>query len=240
MKNCSQSPLSFRFALPTTTAMLILLVFPSVSVAAAKVPKRMLHNVAALTQASAVLDVCFRSPAYKALPSQRALKLHGLQIRLTDLVQKIASHYHDDALYTTYELMHFKMSSESSIIGYVKTRYHYCGKPLAKDMDAYVLENEHLIDAYFQDADASASGGTWPAAEKHAYIQRCASSMVSQGLSPPTGKSYCACIANGMEKEFGIQEYAQMMNAQPNPKGTSYDRRLYRVFKSCEYLLSDQ
>ncbi len=77
----------------------------------------------------------------------------------------------------------------------------------------------------------------WPPAAKQAYIERCAESMSSQGLEPKTAKSYCSCVANGMEKEFGRKEYDRMMKAQPNPKGDQYDRRLYKVLSGCSKLL---
>ncbi|MCP9469500.1 MAG: hypothetical protein NNA31_05805 [Nitrospira sp.] len=67
----------------------------------------------------------------------------------------------------------------------------------------------------------------WPEGAKLSYIERCAGSMSSQGLPPKTAKSYCSCIANGMSNEFGMEEYNQMMKAEPKPNGTAHDRRLY-------------
>jgi uncharacterized RDD family membrane protein YckC len=78
---------------------------------------------------------------------------------------------------------------------------------------------------------------TWPTSVKADYISRCVSNLVSQGLPEQYARPYAACIANGMEKEFGMEEYNQMMNAEPNPKGSAYDRRLYKVFESCSYIL---
>jgi hypothetical protein len=67
-------------------------------------PKPMLKNVYALTEAGAVLQVCFESPAYKTLSNKKSLELHGLLIRIGDLIQAIGKNYNDDTLYMTYEM----------------------------------------------------------------------------------------------------------------------------------------
>jgi hypothetical protein len=77
----------------------------------------------------------------------------------------------------------------------------------------------------------------WPEGPKEAYIDRCADSMSSQGLAPKTAKSYCSCIASGMSDEFGMEEYDQMMKAQPSRTGSAYDRRLYKVYSACSSIL---
>ena len=74
---------------------------------------------------------------------------------------------------------------------------------------------------------------SWPAEAKFAYIDRCAESMSSQGLPMKNAKAYCTCAANGMEAEFGMKEYDQMMRAEANPNGGEYDRRLYNVLMAC-------
>jgi hypothetical protein len=73
----------------------------------------------------------------------------------------------------------------------------------------------------------------WSEGVRQSYVDRCASSMSSQGLAPRTAKSYCSCIANGMSNEFGMEEYNQMMKADPSQTGSTYDRRLYKVFSAC-------
>ena len=77
----------------------------------------------------------------------------------------------------------------------------------------------------------------WPEGVKLAYVERCAESMASQGLPLKTAKSYCSCIADGMSNEFGMEEYNQMMKAEPRPNGSAYDRRLYKVFSACSAIL---
>jgi hypothetical protein len=83
----------------------------------------------------------------------------------------------------------------------------------------------------------SASAGatdSWPTGAKLAYIDRCAESMSSQGLRMKNAKAYCTCTTNGMEAEFGMKEYDQMMRAEANPNGGEYDRRLYKVLMACK------
>ncbi len=75
---------------------------------------------------------------------------------------------------------------------------------------------------------------SWPRGAKLAYIDRCAESMSSQGLPMKNAKAYCTCTTNGMEAEFGMKEYDQMMRAEANPNGGEYDRRLYNVLMACK------
>jgi len=74
----------------------------------------------------------------------------------------------------------------------------------------------------------------WLRGAKLAYIDRCAESMSSQGLPIKNAKAYCTCTTNGMEAEFGMKEYDQMMKAEANPNGGKYDRRLYNVLMACK------
>ena len=80
----------------------------------------------------------------------------------------------------------------------------------------------------------------WPEGVKRAYVERCAESMARQGLPLKIAKSYCSCIANGMSREFGMEEYKEMMKAEPRPNGSVYDQRLYEVFSGCRVTLQSQ
>ncbi len=86
-----------------------------------------------------------------------------------------------------------------------------------------MAENEQLITGYLSKLSGAENKAVWPNAARHSYIDRCASSMVSQGLPNDDARSYCSCMTDGMVQEFGMKEYDQMMNAQPNPSGSSYD-----------------
>ena len=205
----------------------------------AEVPKPMVDNVHKLTEAAAILNVCFESAEYKKLSSEKALKMHGLIIRLTDLVEKISKHYNDENFLLTYELMKVEMSSDPELKEYVRKEYQYCGDKLFREMEVYVSENEKVINDFISKKEKEKQKGKtpWPKSAKAAYVDRCVSSMSSQGLPKQYASPYCGCIADGMEKEFGMEEYDHMMKAQPNAAGSSYDKRLYRVFQSCSDIL---
>ena len=111
-------------------------------------PSQMMANVYRLTEASAVLDVCFESADYKALPTERARVLQGLSNRLGNLVRSIGKHYGDEELYEVYESTKPRISSDSKLKLHVKNYYQYCGDRLAREMETYVAENEKLINGY--------------------------------------------------------------------------------------------
>jgi hypothetical protein len=113
-------------------------------------PSGMMANVYRLTEASAVLDVCFESPVYKSLPTERVRALQGLSNRLGDLVRSIGRHYGDEGLYQVYESTKPTISSDSKLRLHVKNYYLYCGDRLAREMEAYVSENEKLINDYLR------------------------------------------------------------------------------------------
>ncbi len=118
--------------------------------AAATPPSGMMANVYRLTEASAVLDICFASTEFKALPSGRASGLRELSNRLGDLVQGIAGHYRDDSLYATYEATRAHIASDARRQQQVKEMYQYCGERLAVELGRYVAENETLINGYMK------------------------------------------------------------------------------------------
>jgi len=73
----------------------------------------------------------------------------------------------------------------------------------------------------------------WPHEEKIAYVNRCALEMAPQMPSQTNSRQVCECLADSLEAEFGMSDSAAMMAAQPDPRGTKADRRLYRVVTSC-------
>ena len=118
------------------------------SAMAGETPKPMLTNVHTMAEAVAVLDVCFKSATYKTLPTDRALKLHNLRIRVSTLVESIGKHFGDDALYPTYELAHLRMSDAPDIKSYGQNKYQYYGSNLFTDMEAYGFETEKTINDF--------------------------------------------------------------------------------------------
>jgi hypothetical protein len=126
-------------------------------------PPGMMANVYRLTEAAAVVTVCTRSDAFKALPAEKARQLEGLLARLGAVVESIGRHYRDDAMAATYEATRESIAAETAMRGYVKTKYQYCGDALLEDMAAYVESNEKLIGGYFErDAAARAARKTPP------------------------------------------------------------------------------
>ena len=115
-------------------------------------------NVYRLTEAAAVLDICANSPLHRKLSNEKTLHLQGLVTRLGTLVRNIGKHYKDDGLYITFENTKAKIASEAGMQSYSRSKYEYCGDRLFADMDAYVAENEKLINGYLQ--------GQSPAAKK--------------------------------------------------------------------------
>jgi hypothetical protein len=119
----------------------------------AQTPKPMMDNVLMLTEAAAVLNVCFESRAYEELSDDEALELYGLDIRITNLVQNITKHYNHEALYLTYELSRVDISSDPKFQEYVRNEYKYCGPKLPTELEAYVVETEELINSYLSKAE---------------------------------------------------------------------------------------
>ena len=121
----------------------------SVPSAAKAPPPTMMSNVYRLAEAAAVLHVCAGSAAAKSLSSERAQHLQGLIGRIAAVIRNIAGHYKDDELLTTFEMTKAKIADEPEMQGYVERKYQDCGERLFQDMEAYVAENEKLINGYF-------------------------------------------------------------------------------------------
>ena len=139
----------------TTLAALGLL---AASAVAAMPPPGMMANVYRLTEAAAVVTVCTRSDAFKALPADKARQMDGLLARLAAAVEAIGRHYRDDTLAATFEATRESIAGETAMRGYVKTKYQYCGDALLEDMTAYVESNEKLLNGYFERETAARAG----------------------------------------------------------------------------------
>ena len=123
----------------------IALAIPSVH---AETPKPMAKNVFHITQAAAILDVCFDSAAFEELDTSAALQLFKLEMRLIRVVERIANRYNDDALYLAFEITRVNLSSDSKFQQDAQEKYHYCGDLLFDDMEAYVSEIEVQINGF--------------------------------------------------------------------------------------------
>jgi hypothetical protein len=78
-----------------------------------------------------------------------------------------------------------------------------------------------------------ASKTPWPASSKATYRVQCPTDLQTQGVPASRAQAICDCLTNGLEREFGLEEYGAMMNAQPRRDGSPVDRRLYDVTQSC-------
>lgn len=97
------------------------------STAQAATPKQMIDNVATLSEAGAGIQICFESSEYKKLSTEQALAFIGLDIRIEDLVSKIAAYYDDDALEMTYLMAKSRWSEQDALKEEIRTKYNYCG-----------------------------------------------------------------------------------------------------------------
>ena len=134
-------------------AALALLALP---VHALQTPPQMMANVFRFSEAGAVLEICFDSPAFREAPAERAAKLKQLAGRLTGLVKQIGAHWKDASLLPTYEATRDRIAGESRLKLHVKNHYEYCGEKLVSSMEQYVVENEALIAPVFLTAPTRA------------------------------------------------------------------------------------
>jgi hypothetical protein len=117
---------------------------------AATPPSQMMANVYRLTQASAVLDICFASAAFKSLPGDEAAKLRDMSRRIGGLIGAIGMHYGDHTLADIYDATRARIAADTNLQLHVKNHYQYCGEKLATSMSAYVAENEELLNGFFR------------------------------------------------------------------------------------------
>ena len=121
-------------------------------------PSTMMANVYRFSEAGAVLEICYSSAAYAALPAERAEALRGLSTRLTRLVKAIGQYYEDGSVYASYEATRARIAGESRLKLHVKNHYEYCGERLVAEMDRYLSENEQLLGRYFSQPNAPSTG----------------------------------------------------------------------------------
>jgi len=74
----------------------------------------------------------------------------------------------------------------------------------------------------------------WPPAAKAGYVATCTREFEGQAQTLQQAHATCSCVADGLEREFGLEEYSQMVAAQPKQRGNSVERRLYSVLIGCQ------
>ena len=65
------------------------------------------------------------------------------------------------------------------------------------------------------------------------YMGQCQHGLRMQGDGPTKAKSICACMADGLSHEFGIEQFEQMRTARLDPKGSFHDQRFFRIADAC-------
>lgn len=91
-----------------------------------------------------------------------------------------------------------------------------------------------LTSAFLPFVGSLFAATNWPAERKSLYVNNCTQDIVAKGMMEYWSRKYCSCLADGMEKEFGTEEYEQMRLSKPNAAGSAYDKRLYIVFDACK------
>jgi hypothetical protein len=124
---------------------------------AGNAPSTMMANVYRFSEAGAVLEICFASPAYKSLPPERAEALRALSARIARLVKAIGQYYGDRTVHPSYEATRDRIAGESRLRLHVKNHYEYCGERLVAEMDKYLAENELLLGRYFSEPRPAAT-----------------------------------------------------------------------------------
>lgn len=128
-------------------------------VLAAQPPSQMMANVYRLTEAAAMLHICRGSDAFRALPSEKAARIEALDGRLAGVIRAIGRHYRDDSLEATYERTRERIAAEPGLRLHVKNNFEYCGERLIAPMEAYVAENQALIEGYLKGAQGNPGPG---------------------------------------------------------------------------------
>jgi hypothetical protein len=73
----------------------------------------------------------------------------------------------------------------------------------------------------------------WPNELTQYYMTQCQHGLRQQGDGPTKASTICGCMAAGLSKEFGMEEFEQMRTARLDPKGSFHDQRFFRVADAC-------
>ncbi|MEY4363677.1 MAG: hypothetical protein RLZZ24_1029 [Pseudomonadota bacterium] len=73
----------------------------------------------------------------------------------------------------------------------------------------------------------------WPAELTQYYITQCEHGLRMQGDGPTKARTICGCMASGLSKEFGMEEFDNMRTARLDPMGSFHDRRFHRIVDAC-------
>jgi len=124
---------------------------------------RTMANVYLLAHAGAILDICLASPARETLAAERATELSSLAARLGRLVDAMASHQRDTSLPAVYEATKASMAADTKLRFHTKNNHRNCGDRFVGEMQAYVAENEAVINQFIERSRAAAKAPVPPA-----------------------------------------------------------------------------
>lgn len=119
----------------------------------------MLTNIDRLAEVAAVIQICISNPAYGALPTEKGLELHGLNIRIMDLVQGIQEHYDDENLYVFYEMVKVKKAADPASSSMQKRPIPIVGLGCSQTC-RNTFYNERLLSAFVCPCKESKNGAT--------------------------------------------------------------------------------
>lgn len=131
------------------TALTLALLLGAAAAHAGTAPSTMMANVYRFSEAGATLEVCQSSPAFAALPPDRAEAMRALGTRLTRLVKAIGQYYDDSSVFASYEATRMRLAGDAKLKVHLKNNYDYCGPRFAAELDRYLTENEQLLGRYF-------------------------------------------------------------------------------------------
>lgn len=73
----------------------------------------------------------------------------------------------------------------------------------------------------------------WTSEIYNSYFNQCKSSMLQQKMTEQRSNGVCYCLSSAFSKEFGMEQYNYLRSAQPNPNGSIYDKKLYKIMTNC-------
>ena len=110
-------------------------------------PEPMLVNLFALTEASAALQICAGSSAFKKLRANEISLLKRLQGNIDTLVRKIARKY-DENLFPFFEQSRNEAAMRPERMETMRKQFAYCGNGMLDRMKRYVFDSRQKL-AYF-------------------------------------------------------------------------------------------
>ena len=117
-------------------------------------PEPMLVNLFALTEASAALQICAGSNAFKKLRANEISLLKRLQGNIDTLVRKIARKY-DENLFPFFEQSRNEAAMRPERMETMRKQFAYCGNGMLKRMKHYVYESQQKLKYFLsQQPDA--------------------------------------------------------------------------------------